>query len=408
MKTILVSAFGCAPFRGSEIGVGWNWILQMAQNNVLYVITVKRNKNVIESNIPDDIRGNVHFYYYDLSDFWIKVMKPESLLFYLFYFIWQLGIIGIIKDLKKKYQFDYSMHLTFGSIWLPTFLPFFGIPFIWGPIGGGDGIPNSFLKVFDKKTRLIQWFRKVLKRTYALNPLAFYVCYRSKVIIVRTKQTKEVIPPKYHHKVKVFLETAIESEIFEYNKQKEKQEKVRLIITGRLIPSKNIITALTALRYLPDNYSYILTIIGSGILKKNLTQKVLEYGLSEKVEFIDAIPRKEIINQLVNSDIYLFPSLVEGGSWALMEAMAIGLPVICLKYAGMEVITDEDSAILLDVTNPEQMPKDMAQAICKLVDDPELSNRIGIAARERIKNLFNWEAKGVFMEQLLKELDYEL
>lgn len=38
MKKILVSAYGCEPFRGSEAGVGWNWILQMAQENKLYVI----------------------------------------------------------------------------------------------------------------------------------------------------------------------------------------------------------------------------------------------------------------------------------------------------------------------------------------------------------------------------------
>ena len=107
----------------------------------------------------------------------------------------------------------------------------------------------------------------------------------------------------------------------------------------------------------------------------------------------------------MKSDIYLFPSLREGGSWALMEAMAIGLPVICLNWSGMEIITDEQSAIRLPVTNPKQMPKDLASAICKLIDNPTLRNEMGIHGRERIKNVFNWDAKGVFMENLLNELE---
>ena len=53
----------------------------------------------------------------------------------------------------------------------------------------------------------------------------------------------------------------------------------------------------------------------------------------------------------------------------------------------------------------KQMPKDLASAICKLIDDPSERHRIGNAARERIKTIFNWEAKGAFMEKLFKDLD---
>ena len=47
MRKILVSAYGCEPFRGSEAGVGWNWILQMARHNEMYVIARKNDKNKI-------------------------------------------------------------------------------------------------------------------------------------------------------------------------------------------------------------------------------------------------------------------------------------------------------------------------------------------------------------------------
>lgn len=90
---------------------------------------------------------------------------------------------------------------------------------------------------------------------------------------------------------------------------------------------------------------------------------------------------------------------------ALLEAMAVGLPIICLNWSGMAISTDESCAIRLPVTNPEQMPKDMADAIVKLVESPELRERLGTAARERIRTVFNWDAKGEFIENLLNELD---
>ena len=85
--------------------------------------------------------------------------------------------------------------------------------------------------------------------------------------------------------------------------------------------------------------------------------------------------------------------------------MAIGLPVICLNWAGMAMTTDDTCAIRLPVTSPEQMPKDMAKAIMTLIDNPELRKRMGEAGRQRIKTVFNWEEKGRFIETLLEELD---
>ena len=71
----------------------------------------------------------------------------------------------------------------------------------------------------------------------------------------------------------------------------------------------------------------------------------------------------------------------------------------------MAVTTDDLCAIRLPVTNPQQMPKDMATAIIKLIENPELRKRMGDAGRKRIKEVFNWEATGLCMERLFAELN---
>ena len=102
------------------------------------------------------------------------------------------------------------MHLTFGSLWMPTFLPFFDIPFIWGPIGGGDGVPKAYIKNFPLKQKIIQ--RYVLIGTSFMNPLVAVPSKKAVAILCRTENNVMAIPKKYRHKTHVVLETAMEKE----------------------------------------------------------------------------------------------------------------------------------------------------------------------------------------------------
>ena len=404
-KNILVSAYGCEPLKGSEPGIGWNWILQMAKYNYLHVITRANNQHVIEAHLPDDLKHRITFHYYDTPNC-IKRLKNKAKGLYFYYFCWQIGIVPLVRRILKEERMDYTMHLTFGSMWMPTFLPLFSTPFIWGPVGGGDCEPKSFLKVLPIKQRVIQSFRYIMNALSFLHPSIIIPAYRAKAILVRTPNSAKVIPSCFRKKTKIILETAMETEVFNYqHKESTDIRPIRLITTGRLLPNKNILTAVKSLSYIPKTYPISLTIVGSGFQKKEIEATAYKIERKNQVCIIEEMPRQEVLKLVEQSDIFLFPSLREGGSWSLMEAMAIGLPVVCLDWAGMSITTDDDCAIRLPVTNPEQMPKDMAAAIIKLIENPELRRQMGEAGRRRIKEIFNWEAKGKFIEQLLDELD---
>ena len=404
-RKILVSAYGCEPLKGSEAGVGWNWVLQMAKRNMLHVITRANNQESIEAYLPDELKSNITFHYYDAPTF-IRNMKKKAKGLYFYYLCWQIGIIPLVRRIIRDEKVDFTMHLTFGSMWMPTFLPFFHTPFIWGPVGGGDCEPSPFLKVLPLKQRVIQSMRYIMNRISFMHPSIIIPAYRAKAILARTPNSAKVIPQCFRHKTRVVLETAMEQEIFTYRHHEKFEDNViKLITTGRLLPNKNILTAVKALAYIPKDYPILLTIVGSGYQKKEIEYIAQKIGRKEQVNIIEEMPRHDVLKLVEQSDIFLFPSLREGGSWSLMEAMAIGLPVVCLDWAGMAITTDDNSAIRLPVTNPEQMPKDMAAAIINLIENPEMRKRMGEAGRRRIKEVFNWEAKGHFIEQLLEELD---
>ena len=404
MRTILISAYGCEPLKGSEAGVGWNWVIQMAQHNRLHVITRANNQASIEAHLPNELKNNIIFHYYDAPSF-IRQLKKRAKRLYFYYFVWQIGIIPIVRHIIKTERIDYTMHLTFGSMWMPTFLPFFSTSFIWGPIGGGDCEPRPFLKLLPFKQKVIQSFRYVMNALSFMHPGVMFAAYRAKVILARTPNTARAIPNCFRAKVQTILETAMEDSVFEHKCVYQlNDDVVRMITTGRLLPNKNIVTAVKSLEYIPKDYRVRLTIIGSGYQRREIEETAKRIGRSQDVVIIDELPREEVLAVVERSDIFLFPSLREGGSWSLMEAMAIGLPVICLDWAGMAIITDDNCAIRLPVSNPEQMPKDMAGAIITLIKNPGLREAMGKAGRNRIKEVYNWKTKGLFVEQLFNSL----
>ena len=403
-KELLISAYGCEPIKGSEAGVGWNWVLQMAKHNTLHVITRANNQEWIEKYLPADVEKNIVFYYYDTPAF-IKNMKNKAKGLYFYYFWWQLGIMPLVYKINKEHRIDYNMHLTFGSMWMPTFLPFCKTPFIWGPVGGGDCEPKSFIKTLGLKQRIMQRGRYVMNALSFLHPSIIIPALKARKIICRTEGSANVIPSFLRHKTEIMLETAMEGDIFNYYRKNREDKQIRFISTGRLMASKNILTAIRALALLPKDIDFKYTIVGSGPQKKMIENEAKKLCISDKVELVEELPRADVLRTLEESDVYLFPSLREGGSWALMEAMVIGLPVICLDWAGMKITVDDKCAFKLPVTSPEQMPKDMAEAIRKLINDKELRIKMGNAGRERIRNVYNWNSKGVFMEKVLQDLD---
>jgi len=148
-----------------------------------------------------------------------------------------------------------------------------------------------------------------------------------------------------------------------------------------------------------------MSIIGKGSEENKINTYIRKHNLETAVELIPEMPRHQLLKMLSDADIYFFPSLREGGSWALMEAMAVGLPVVCLNWTGMKIITDTNSAIQIEPNEYEQIKNGFTEGLGKLIIDRELRISMGSAARNRIKNLFNWEHVGDQFNRILNQYE---
>ncbi len=407
-RRLLVSAYGCEPGKGSEQGVGWNWVLQLARLGDIVVLTRANNRKVIEAQLPAELEGRVRFLYYDLPN-WLRVFKRRERGLYIYYLFWQWGAYRLARREVARQPVDYAIHLTFGSVWLPTFLHRLPAPFIWGPVGGGEAVPWPLIRTLPPRARVLQYVRYLLMATFAVNPLVSGPARKARVILARTRDTARILPARHADKVRVVLETAAADAWFErfaHVRAKQANGPLQVIYTGRLVAFKNLDMAIQAVANARRHgVALHFTIVGDGALQPQLQQLAAEEGISDAVTFTGRLTQLELFDRLARSDIYLFPSLREGGPWSLMEAMASGLPSICVDTSGMSVIADDACARMVAPGTPKAMIAAFTDALRALAADADLRAEMGVNARRRLERDFRWDRKGDFMAQLFAELE---
>lgn len=405
MKKILVNAYACEPYLGSEQGVGWNWVKELSGQFELHVITRRNNRENIENYISSFSEVYVKFYYYDTPPFF-RVFKRGAKGLYLYYLFWQIGAFYRAKSLLKDLEIDFVWQLTMGSIWMPTYMHLLKLPFVWGPIGGGDIEPHSLFSVLNTREKISFLARRLLNSSLSWNWVIRSRLKNAHHIMCRTRGTLDVIPLEYQSKCSVLLETAITDHFVnsDFLARERSKERIKLIYSGRLTSSKNISSLVKALDYVKYIDNIEVSIVGSGSELKRLRRLGSRHVLNGTLNFTKQVSRETLFELLSESDVYVFPSLREGGSWSLMEAMLSGLPVICFNRCGMEVITDEKCALYINDESVQEQIRSIANNIDAYVIDCNLRRVMGSNARKRILETFSWESKLNHFKNVVSEI----
>lgn len=168
---------------------------------------------------------------------------------------------------------------------------------------------------------------------------------------------------------------------------------IKLLSIARLTEKKGISVAINACLLLKQqNVDFDYTIIGDGPLRKELESQVGNLGLGDKIAFLGAQTQETVSEYLNNSDVFLLPSVtasdgdMEGIPVALMEAMAIGIPVISTFHSGIpELIEDRVSGFLVN----ENDAASIAGVISEIIDNPGVLPDICRNAKQKIDNEFD-------------------
>ena len=185
---MLISAYSCGPNKGSEPGIGWNTVCQAARTHDVWVITRSKNRAAIEDSRAEHLLPNVEFHYLDLPR-WARFWKKGSRGVHLYFYLWQVAAYFAAKRLGQRVRFDVAHHITFGTYSYPSFLGFLGIPYIWGPVGGGESAPIAFWKSFGWKGFLFEAVRSMGRKRGEWDPLVRRTVQKAAVAIATTEET---------------------------------------------------------------------------------------------------------------------------------------------------------------------------------------------------------------------------
>jgi glycosyltransferase involved in cell wall biosynthesis len=400
---VLASVYACDPYKGSEPGVGWNWVKQIARFHDVWVITRANNREPIESALARELMPNVHWVYFDLPR-WSRFWKKGQRGVHLYYYLWQIGAYFAGRRLHKEVRFDLVHHVTFGVYCYPSFLVLLPVPFFWGPVGGGDSAPEAFYSTFSLRGRAYEYLRNLGRWLGQCDPFVWLTCRRTVLALANTADTKQRLWALGCKRVLVYSHMgALLSEAG--GRVRDEYIPFRVASIGRLVHWKGFHLGLIAFAKFQQEFpesEYWL--IGDGPERKRLEQLACELGVFSKVRFWGASPRPQVLERLRDSDVLVHPALHDSAPGVCLEAMAAECPVICLDLGGPALQVTEETGFKVRAISPQQVVNDLAEAMRHLAQNPLLRKRMGNAARERVMEYFDWDKKGDWIRQAYQSL----
>jgi len=128
-----------------------------------------------------------------------------------------------------------------------------------------------------------------------------------------------------------------------------------------------------------------------------------ELKIAERVTFHGAVPQAELMNRFGRLDAFLFTSIRDTSAGVNLEAMAHGLPIICIAHQGVGDITDEACAERVEPGTIEVTVQALANSIIRMAENPIRRQQLGLAAATRAKTTFSWDEKFDRMVQVYEE-----
>lgn len=398
---IFISAYACEPGLGSEIGVGWHWVLEMSKHFELWVLTRESNRGTIEPWIAahPEFEG-IHFLYFDLpkwARFWKKGLRGVRT----YYNIWQYCTNGIVKRTMRENGIKIFHHLTYGNVlWKVSS---YGQKqfFVWGPVGGLETIPAEYSRHYTRKSRLIEWMRRTAIKMLPLNYGLKKRCRNADLILCKTEITRELLPAKYRDKSVLFTDVAVEKNEHAQIAQSKDSNGIEFITVGRLDAWRGFDLIIESFaRAAVNDKRMHLTIVGKGSDKARLTEIVKRLKIQEQVTFTGNVPMEQYYRLLAAADVVVNASLKEGAVTVSFDSMAMGKPLICIDTTGYTRYFSNEYAVVVPRTGREEVIADISTAMQRLTSKEE-RERLGHKAKNSGEQ-FLWESRGIEYRDLLK------
>ncbi len=298
----------------------------------------------------------------------------------------------------------------------PSMIFGMGVPVVIGPMNGGMEYPPGFQYM---QSQLANQTLKIARLWSNFFNVLIPGKLRATTLLVANQRTRDALPKFIRGQVDKLVENGVDLSLWKQNPQiqsvgledtrkQNPQQATKFVFIGRLVDWKAVDLLLIASKNVVKQIPIELEIIGTGSELANLQNLAKELDLTKPqnventesnrqkrdiVSFAGWLSQAECAQRLESADVLVLPSLFECGGAVILEAMAMGIPVIATNWGGPADYLDESCGILVNPISRDSFINDLTGAMLKMAKSPELRQAMGKAGRQRVLENFDWEVK---------------
>ena len=404
---ILINAYACSPGMGSEPGMAWNWVSNLAKFCELHIITEGEFREKIETVVPTlEQGGNMHFYYNPVSEEIRKMCWNQGdWRFYKYYREWQWKTYLMAKDICQKEHIDILHQLNMIGFREPGYLWQLskenGVPFVWGPVDAKDKFPVAYLDGAGLKTKLFMRLKNFLTGIQLRYSKRVLLAARQSSVIFSASSNSQRSFKKYMN-----IDSPLLNETGCYVQDhpivdKTDKETFDVLWVGKMDFRKQLALALQTVAK-SENNKLRLHIMGGGDAE-SYQSLAKSYGIADKCIWHGAVSHDEVQDIMQKSDIFLFTSVAEGTPHVVLEAISNNLPVVCFDTCGQGDAVNDKVGRKIPLSFPCQSVSDFAKLLNELEDNRSLLKQLSENCKERQQEL-SWEEKAKTMMEWYEKI----
>lgn len=408
MLNVLINAYAVSPNWGSEPGMGWNWIINIAKHCNVFVITEGEWRKEIEEEVAKlTQRENIHFYYNPLPD---KVRKmcwnQGDWRFYWYYAKWQKITLAIAQEIIANKRIDVIHQLNMIGFREPGYLwKIKDIPLVWGPVGGIANIPTAYLKGAGWKMNLFCRLKNFISDIqFRFHPRVRAAVNRS-TMIAAMREVQEATKKVYGKEIPVINETGTYPSDVSAEKTVSKDKNVLNVLwVGKFDYRKRLDIAMKAVA--ATNIRNIhLTVCGTGS-----PEQINEYqelgdtlNISLQLTWMGKVDHDRMSDIMKASDLLLFTSLSDATSTVVLEAISVNLPVLSFAACGFGPLVNDFAGKCVEFTEPYQSIADFARALVYFYKNRDKLDEIS-AQEAANSHTLSWDYKGQQISRIYRSV----
>ena len=399
---LLVCAYACSPYRGSEPGVGWGWVNMIARFGETWVLTDAVNREEIERETSREPAryDNLHFIYVPRTR-WLNAEKVWPPAYLWTYRLWQREAYKMARELHDKIGFNLVHVVTYVGFRVPG--PFWKmeIPLVWGPIGGLENTPWRLLPAMGLRGAIHYGCRNVINTLHKLflrEPKRAFAKARG-AIIAATSGIQREIERWYGEKSDVICEVGAPPAAADHYARREPGQNLRICWSGAHLPGKGLPLLLHALANLPAGAGWEVSILGEGPGTAKWRRLAQRLGIDGRCTWTGNLSRQEALEAMGRSHVFVITSLKDLTSTVLLEALSRGLPIICPDHCGFADVVNDDCGIKLPVETPRAFIEQLELGILWFLAEEDIRRGLAAGALVRSRD-FSWDAKASQLQSI--------